>query len=54
MTTARATLTGPAHVTIAGRSVCGGSPATLPAGDAPPCRQCARSLDRAARARAER
>lgn len=54
MSTGRATLTGPAHVTIAGRSVCGGSPATLPPGDAPPCRQCARSLARAARARAER
>ena len=43
MTTARATYTGPAHQTIAGRTICGGTAATIPAGDAPPCAQCERS-----------
>jgi hypothetical protein len=54
MTTARATLSGPAHTIVSGRSICCGAPCGLPPGDAPPCRQCARSLARAARARAER
>lgn len=42
MTLHRTTPHGPAHLTIAGRAVCCGSASTLPAGDAPLCRQCAR------------
>lgn len=50
MSTGRATPTGPVHVVIAGRAICCGSLATLPAGDAPPCAQCARTVARRARA----
>ena len=40
MTTHRTTPTGPAHIVIAGRAICSGSHATLPPGDAWPCRAC--------------
>jgi hypothetical protein len=49
MTTARATLSGPAHTIVSGRSICCGAPCGLPPGDAPGCRQCARSLAKRAR-----
>ena len=42
MTTGRSTKKGPAHLTVAGRSVCGGALSTIPAGDARMCRQCER------------
>lgn len=51
MSTARSTRTGPAHVVIAGRAICCGAAATLPAGSAPPCRQCERSRIRNERIR---
>jgi hypothetical protein len=54
MTTARSTLDGPAHVVASGRAICTGAHATLPPGDAPGCRQCARSLEKRARVREER
>jgi hypothetical protein len=50
--THRATPTGPAHLTIGGRTVCGGSGAALAPGDAPPCRLCARTIERRRRATA--
>lgn len=51
MTTARATLSGPAHIVIGGRSICGGSACSLPPGDAPACRQCERSMAKRVRVR---
>lgn len=54
MTTGRATITGPAHVLNGGRSICGGSPCPLAPGDAPGCRQCARSLAKRDRVRESR
>jgi hypothetical protein len=53
MTLARVIRTGPIHVVIAGRTICGGSPASYPCEGEPTCRQCERTLERNRRIRAE-
>lgn len=52
MNTHRVTRDGPAHITVNGRTVCGGSHAGLPPGDAWPCRACQRTAERRRRAMA--